>query len=354
MDYLRILTASEQLAAYLRKELNQGTWRDFMPGEFQLAAQLGVGRDTVKEALKQLEQEGILVSQGVGKQRRITLGPDHDSKRKLRIEIFLYESQDRKIEYIVDLKYRLRDAGHIANFSSKTLTGLGMDVRRVARFVENTPADAWIVVAGSRDVLQWFTTRQTPCFAWYGRSTKLPLPCASPKKAPALIEAVRLLINHGHRKIVMLAREERRKPEPGFLERVFLKELEAHGITTGSYHLPDWQENAMGLKRAMDTLFQHTPPTALIVGQPSIFHALRQYLAQRDIFAPRDVSIICTDYDPGFEWHEPKISHFRWDTEPMLRRIMQWVDNVAQGREDLKITTNKAKFIEGGTIGPAK
>jgi DNA-binding LacI/PurR family transcriptional regulator len=118
--------------------------------------------------------------------------------------------------------------------------------------------------------------------------------------------------------------------------------------------LPDWQENAIGLNRAIDNLFKHTPPTALIVGQPPIFLAVRQYLAQRGIMVPRDVSMICTDPDPGFDWHEPQISHISWDKEPILRRVLQWVDNVAHGREDRKITSSNAAFVEGGTIGPAK
>jgi DNA-binding LacI/PurR family transcriptional regulator/biotin operon repressor len=354
MDYLRILTASEQLAVHLRKQLIRGTWREFMPGELQLAAQLGVGRDTVKEALKLLEREGILVPQGVGKQRRIALREQDMGTPTLKVEILLYEALDRKADYFGDLKHRLRDVGHIADFSSKTLTGLGMDVKRVARFVESKTADAWIVVAGSGDVLKWFSDRGSPCFALYGRSIKLPLPRTYPKKSPAMIKAIRLLIAQGHQRIVMLSREERRKPEPGFLERVFLNELEAHGIATSSYNLPDWKESANGLNRAIDNLFRYTPPTALIVGQPPIFLAVRQHLAQRGILVPRDVSMICTDPDPGFDWYEPQISHIRWDTEPILRRVLQWVDNVAHGREDRKVTSSKATFVEGGTIGPAK
>ena len=325
-----------------------------MPGELQLAAQLGVGRDTVKEAIRLLEVEGLLVPQGAGKQRRIALKPQNAGTTTLRVEILLYEPLDRKANYFADLKHRIRDAGHVANFSSKTLTGMGMDLKRVARFVESTTADAWIVVSGSGEVLEWFANRTTPCFALYGRFIKLPLPRTYPKKSPALIKAVRSLISMGHQRIVMLCREERRKPEPGFLERVFLDELKAHGIATGSYNLPDWQENATGLNRALDKLFQHTPPTALIVGQPPIFLAVRQYLAQRGILAPRDISLICTDPDPGFDWYEPQISHIRWDAEPMLRRMIQWVDNVAHGRADRKISANQAVFVEGGTIGPAK
>ena len=65
MGSFHILTATEQVAGYLREELRRGTWHERMPGEDRLVAQLGVGRDTVKMALRSLEKEGLLVGQGV-------------------------------------------------------------------------------------------------------------------------------------------------------------------------------------------------------------------------------------------------------------------------------------------------
>lgn len=57
----------------MESELIRGTWSESMPGETQLLKQLNVGRDTVKAALSLQEQEGILVSQGAGRRRRIVI-----------------------------------------------------------------------------------------------------------------------------------------------------------------------------------------------------------------------------------------------------------------------------------------
>jgi hypothetical protein len=40
-----------------------------------------------------------------------------------------------------------------------------MNVGRVARLVAGTEADAWIVSAGSHDVLEWFAAQAVPAFA---------------------------------------------------------------------------------------------------------------------------------------------------------------------------------------------
>ncbi|MFN7342838.1 MAG: substrate-binding domain-containing protein, partial [bacterium] len=100
---------------------------------------------------------------------------------------------------------------------------------------------------------------------------KTNIPGCRPNKVPALRVAVRRLINLGHRRIVMMVREERRKPTPGLSERAFIQELESNGIKTGSYNLPDWEDNVDDFHRCLNSLFKHTPPTALILDEMQHF-----------------------------------------------------------------------------------
>jgi DNA-binding LacI/PurR family transcriptional regulator len=152
----------------------------------------------------------------------------------------------------------------------------------------------------------------------------------------------------------MLVREERRKPQPGLFERSFLDAMAAHGLPTGSYNLPDWEDSAESFRRCLDTLFQITPPTAMIIDQSFLFTVAQQHLARRGILAPERISLICTDPDPAFEWFNPTVAHIHWESQQMVRRIMRWADHVAHGKEDRRQTLTKAEFIEGGTIGPVK
>ena len=346
------LSPSEQLAAHLREELGRGRWTETMPGQSKLVAELGVGTETVRNALAQLENEGWLVSQGKRQRRRIQV-PEDTERRGLRVAIFLYEPSAGSKQYLLELRHQLTAAGHNVVIASQTLMGLKMDVQRVSLAVNKMKADAWVVEAGSREVLEWFADQSTPAFALFGRLIEVPLASTSPKKAPAYKEIIARLVELRHRRIVNLVREERRKPTLGFMECLFLEQLQSHGIQTGIYNLPDWENSPEGLQRVLDSLFQHSPPTALLIDEVAMFHAVRDHLARKGIIAPQHVSLICCDFDPSIDWCIPTISHIRWDFRPIVRRVVQWVNNLAVGKEDRIKSSTLAEFVEGGTIGPA-
>ena len=354
MAIIRILSAVEQVAVHLRGELMQERWGDLMPGVDGLAADLGVSRKTMDAALQLLEKEGLLVPQGGGRRRRIELPVGMKQTHGMRVAILLSEPIDRKLDYMVELQHELQKAGHAVFYPAKCLSELGMEVQRVARIVEQTEADAWIVLAGSSEVLAWFAGQQVPTFALFGRRRGLALAGAGPDKAPAFAAAARTLIGLGHRRIVLLARPRRRLPRPGASEQAFLDELTAHGLVVSKYHLPDWDESIRGFHGRLESLFQVTPPTALIIEEAALFAAAQQFLAQRKLRVPQDVSLVCTDADAGFEWCQPPISHIRWESRPLVRRIIRWAANVGSGKNDLRQSLTSAEFVHGGTIGPAR
>jgi len=353
MAELRLFSKIEQVAAFFRGELLEGRWEEAMPGRLELAAELGLNDRTVEEALRLLEKEGVLMGQGAGRRRRIVT-VEKPEKAILRVKILAYEPSDRSQVLFTDLLHRLKEQGHEVAFAEKTLHDLGMNVRRVAAYVKNVVADVWLVCAGSREILEWFAARTEPSFALSGRWSGLPIAGVNAQKIPAMRDALHRLYGYGHRRMVFISREERRKPYPAALEQAFLDELTTLGITTGTYNLPDWGDDITGFYRGLDSLFHHTPPTALFLMEARLYIAAQQHLSQRGIIAPRDVSLICDDHDVAFSWCVPVVSCFRWDIRPVVNRVVRWVDNVARGKKDLRQSFVQAEFVEGGTIGPAK
>ena len=351
MGELRFLSKIELVAAHLRPEMEGGRWELEISGRLELAAELGINAKTVEEALRMLEKEGLLVPQGAGRPRRIA-AVYKPNRSALKVNILLFERIDQGLPYYIDLLHRLRESGHQAAFAEKSLNELRMDVNRVAAFVNAKSADAWIVIAGSRDILEWFAARPIPAFAMFGRSHRLPLAGIRVGKVPALKVAVNRLYGFGHRRIVMLTRAERVKPYPAAFEQAFLDELNALGCVTGAYNLPVWGKDSACFHSCLDALFKLTPPTAIIVSEAPLFIAAQQHLARRGIIAPRDVSLICDDADNAFSWCEPPVFHIRWDGRPVVSRLTRWVDNVARGKEDREQLVTRAEFVEGGTIGP--
>jgi DNA-binding LacI/PurR family transcriptional regulator len=354
MKNLRIRSASEQLADFLKEEIRSRTWTGTLPGEIWLVTHLQVGRDTVRAAMAQLEEEGVLAAQGQGKRRQIVMTRDAFEPRNFRVRILLYEKQDRGDLDISSLLAQLLEAGFNADFAAKSLQDMGMQVEKVARFVDQNPADAWVICSASREVVEWFSRQPMPALAMYGRISGIPIAAAHLVVIPGLTAAVRRLIDLGHKRIVMLAREERRKPRLSRPEQAFIDELEAAGILTGDYNLPDWEESREGLRHRLDELFRFSPPTALIFQEAPISIAARLHLANRGIVAPRDVSLVVADRDPSFGWCDPIVSQIRWDHRPVVRRVVRWAKNVAAGKEDRRQIGTLTEFVDGGTIGPAR
>ena len=344
------LSAVDQLVVHLRDAITRGELGGAMPGIRRLASTLGVSSKTVTAALERLAREGFLDPQGHGRRTRIAL-PEGIARPAFRVTLLLYERADVQVDYVVEIQRRLKEEGHDVNVADKSLMDLGMKVSRIARMVEQTETDAWVVFSAPQEVLEWFVNHSLPAFALFGRFRNLPLAATGLNKVPAFRAAIRRLAELGHRRIVLLQPKHNREPTPALLVRESLEEMETNGIKPGSYNIPDWEQSPSGLRNCLDSLFALTAPTAIIFDRPNELIGAQIHLAQKGIFAPRDISLICDD-DPAFEWCKPSISCIRWQSRRWVSRIINWVDNVANGKNDLRQSFTKAKFIERGSIGP--
>jgi DNA-binding LacI/PurR family transcriptional regulator len=170
----------------------------------------------------------------------------------------------------------------------------------------------------------------------------------------AYAEIARTLLDLGHSRMVLLARHGLRLPTLGRNEQAFLDQLTEHGISISSYHLPDWDETVSGYREQLEKMFRLTPPTALIMDDTALFTAALQFLAQRGLRAPGDVSLVCMENDQSLEWCSPKVSHIRWDRKLLIRRVLRWAKHISEGKMDRRSYHCPAEFVKGGTIGPAK
>lgn len=342
---LRLLSHAEQVAAHLREGLLRGRWQGAMPGVAKLEAELGVNHTTMNHALALLEEDGLLVSQGDRKRRRIVL-PEGSMAAGLRVGILLYEQADNRWSDFNALRHALISAGFSVVVPDKTLTELDMDVRKIAKVARANEVDAWVVVSASHTVLEWFADQSVPAIAWCGRYPPgNRIASVAPGRESSMNAAIQRLVSLGHHRIVMLT-------GGGGQPAYFTKALESHGIEVGSYHVPALERTPDGLRRCLGSIYSLTPPTALLIDEACIFLPVKDELAQRSIFAPRDVSLICMDYHTMFDWYRPTVAHIRWDMAPLNRRIISWVTNVSRGKDDRKATFTRSVFVDGGTVGP--
>ncbi len=343
---------AEQVADHLRVQILSGIWKSKLPGAHRLAGELQVNFKTVLAAMAILEDEGLLSPQGAGRSRQVVL-PKKLKSPALKLGFLEYSPQDLVSALHVGLRHRLNELGHHVKLAPKTLTELAMNPTRVANMVRRMDVDAWIVSAGSLEVLSWFASRELPTFAMFGRSIGLNLATVFPRKIPSMQEAVRHLVSLGHRRIVLMTAEERRYPHPALFEQAFLDELEANGIRPSRFNLPDWSNGKEGFLACLDSLFRITPPTALLLDEPTKYVSAMQHLARMGVVAPEKISMICMDPEPLFSWCEPSISHIQWDHTEVIERVVRWVRSLAGGKEDRERVFIESRFVPGGTVGPA-
>lgn len=353
MQPLRRLSVAEMTAEHLRAGLRAGRWRGALPGVARLATELDVSRDTVRAALRLLETDGLLGSGGPGRSRRVIA--NGAGSHPLRVGILQHdplEVQNITSHLLLQVQRDLGAKNHEVFFMRKTQVELQHNVRRIIRHLGENPADAWIVVAGSRELLEWIATQAVPSLALYGRAEGLPLARTGPLKAAVYADVTRHLLGLGHRRIVLIASQARREPNPGKSEQVFLDELTTHGILTGDYHLPDWEETPAGYSKLLERLFERTPPTALIIDGAAQFIATMEFLARRRIHVPEQVSLVSTDDDAALAWCHPGVALIKWDTAPIVRHILRWVAAVRKGTAERKTVNYPSEFMPGSSIGP--
>ena len=350
MAQINTNTIPEQTAAHLRDGIATGRWIGELPGRDQLVAEFGVSPRSIQIAMKILEKEGLLVSQGQGRRHKIHLPEKRLRAKRMRVGIFM--QSDLNDSYMLELRHQLNEAGHISIMPRDGMEDLYNSVKRVERVVLKAKADVWVLTGASREILQWFVEHDIKVFALAGRRFDFPVAGTGPNKSPLYGEVTRKLIGLGHRRIVMVCQRALRLPEPSRSARVFLDTIQAAGIPTGSYNLPDWDVSKKGFHDLLDSLFRNSPPTALILDEAYQYYAAHHYLAAHNLRVPHDVSLVCTDRDPGFIWCKPSVAHIYWDYHPVVRRIMRWVNNVARGVDDRRQGFTKAEYIDGGTVGP--
>lgn len=316
-------------------------------------------QNPLRVALRLLENTGVLAPSVPGRSRVIETEKTRSSPlRVVRVAILLYEpffEDNAEMQgMLFQLQAAIEAAGHQCFFATSSQKSMGFNIRRITHFVETTHADAWLVLAGSRDLLTWFAAQAFSTLAIGGRVIDLPIAAASTDFKPAVSEAVRLLTTLGHRRIVMLCPKLWRSPNPGSIVRAFNAELKEHGITPSDYHVPDWKETPEGLQNLLKRLFEVTPPTAILVEEPRVAVAIEVFAGQRGIRIGSDLSLVCMIDDPTIAWQQPPLAHFTWDRPPLIRRVARWVSAVASGHPDKNTTAFPVRFVSGGTVGRPK
>ena len=351
------LSRTDQTTDHLRAKLLAGHWGGKLPGVIRLCTELNVSQATMRAAILRLEAEGVLTPGGHGRSRSVVAAPAPGSRRRaLRVGVLLHE---RMVDEnpgmqatLAQLQHAVEQAGHVYFLSRPCQASLRHETGRIARYLAEMRADAWVVVAPRRELLEWFAAQPFPAIA-LGGASDVKMAAVGTLTHPARAEAVRRLLDLGHERIVMICLERLRRPEPGIAVRNFTAAVAAHGRRWNySYNVPEWEETPAGFRRLLEGLFSATPPTALLLDETPRATATLSFLAARGLRVPEQVSLFVGQWDSSLAWCDPPLAHVRWEPLPVIRHVVRWLAAVAKGDADREHVTFPAEFVPGGSLGP--
>lgn len=351
------VTLLSQTASVLRQHFAARPAGERLPGERELARQVGVSRPTLSAALAVLEREGVLRTRP--KSGRVLSKPGKGSASnagshnvKLLLPVALSVVEPRVLFWIDELREVLAREHHQLEILPRPGLYSKRPQQLLKKLVMCERPSAWVLVLSTREMQEWFAARGLPAIIAGSRYEGVRLPAVDRDQAAACQHAVGRFVAKGHRRLALLLPQTAAagdlKSEAGFKAGVAAA---GTAVDTGSVTRHDGTVEAVCT--AIDRLLaREQPPTAFLVAQAR--HALTAlgHLIQRGLRFPENVVLIARDHDSFLEAVVPSVARYRVDPEAFAHKLSRVVREVTSGgnpsaREHLLIP----ELIPGRTLG---
>jgi LacI family transcriptional regulator len=350
-----------ETAVTLKEWISTGILNDPLPGELQLKSRLGVGRNTLRLALKSLAQQGWITGAVKGQQRRVRTGhrPSGNEVASALLPVTFMSPYPIVLRVTLlkleELRIRLAEQGRGLRFISPAIFRLKHPERHLHRLVREHPSAAWVLYSMGAAIQHWFDEQSIPALLFGSPFPGVKLPFVVPNWETAAFHAGIQLVRQGHRVIGILEQQER---FPGLLAA-------ERGLHRALATAPDDPARARvivlkddltpeSVAHSLESAFAlKERPTALVLTRALQTLTCLSWLVSRGIQVPRDVSLLSLADDSWFTEFQPAVSYYRSDAKVMghriAERVMELVANGQVARRSIRIPM---EYIPGATIGP--
>ncbi len=348
-----------ETADALKRWISDGELREALPGELPLKARLGVGRDTLRLALKLMEEEGWIHSPGQGKQRFVqkdripALRPV--ANRHLPVTFlspFPTVDQIMLVEFN-ELQKHLAEQGRQLRFVSSSRVHSERPEPHLKQIVSENPSAAWMLHFVNEATQRWFDKQGLPAFIYGSPFPGVSLPFVVNDWESAAYHAGVQLTRHGHRVIAQMAFEQM-MPGMVAIERGLRRALAS--VTPAAQLLVFRDESSPGsTAHSLEAAFKLEPrPSALVLCASSQLLTCYSWMTSKGIAVPRDVSMVCIPSDSWFRELNPPVCHYENNTKIFARYVrLKVMELVETGRVTRRAAHVNLEYRPGATIGPA-
>lgn len=351
-------TVASQLAQHLRGEIARGAWRGWLPSERSLSARLQASRNSLRTALRQLEAEGLVEpSRGRG-HRVLAARPAPETPPGPRTVGLLLPEPIGRVRPLValwidELREMLPAHGcHLRVHTGRHYYG-AQPARALERLVAQEAHAAWILTLSAEPLQQWFALAGVPALVAGSVFGDLDLPFVDADNRASCRHAAGTLLRHGHRRVALLLRRERR-PGDAESERGFLEGMGRSRHAGVIAEVASCGDEPDSVASALDRLLRgRRPPSALIVCNPYIYLTVQSLLARRRLRVPEDISLISRDDDPFLPFVVPQPARYAISPHSfackLLHHVLQLLEHRAVAPRQNRLLL---KFVPGASISP--
>jgi hypothetical protein len=355
IDRPRKIYLVEQVLTVMRAHISRGDWGEYLPPERVLSERMQVGRNTIRQALAQLEKEKVVSEGHAGRRRKILKKTGRAKSPAAPRRVILLTPEDPQRLQI----HTLRDA----DILQRLFTGINMDfdiMTSKAFSVENCDgildkltsietADLWLMKNAPYSVQGYFDKRKDLSALVIGYTyPDIKLPFVTENTVAAARHAVGHLSARGHRSISILQQRSILAGHQKVLDAVKQlcdsKDMQLHTINFESF--PDSLCRKVNIALESDN-----PPTAIITTRILDLIACLTYLENSGLRVPQDVSLISLFDDPLFDSVIPTITRYTVNNEHMMHQIFNLAGNLLGERKDVYQPVNLIpKFVDGNSV----
>ncbi len=331
----RRATLVEQAAQALRQALHDGTLPDPLPGEYQLAARLGVSRPTLRGALAMLAREGLL-AQGQGRRTRLTATAatrPHTSPPRLCVVSPLTRGLIFPDEHPVLTQLHTGAAAKGIGWEEVLDARFGgaKPEARLQQLVRSRPGACWILLGATAAMQRWFVRAGLPTLVLGTCHTGVALPSIDINYPALGWHAAGVMLKQGHRQLALILPAE---PLAGDLAcRDGLAAYLAQAATPANLIEIKARENPRELRTKLDRLLALQP-------RPTVIFCLRQshtlgsllHLLENGRQVPGTVSLLARDMHPLLEAAIPDLAHYSRPTSQLVSRTLRLAQALLSGR----------------------
>ncbi|WP_161554761.1 GntR family transcriptional regulator [Ereboglobus luteus] len=353
----RFTSLPAQVADALRQGIDQGAWKDWLPGERTLGEMYQVSRKTLRKALAQLQAEGLVKAEhGLG--NRI-MAPKSRKSRKAGTEQVVALLTPDPMEYMRPhtLLWINRLKSMLIENGSKLIT---LDGRKyfgkqpggaLAKLNAQQSIACWLLANSTESTQRWFHDHKVPCVIAGSCHPGIDLPHVDLDHYAMCRHAAGVLLAAGHTRVALLNERSGRagdaESEAGFIAGVRDSRREA-AVPLVLYH----DHTAASLSRAITRLLDMpNPPTALLVSNSASYLTVISVLAQRGLRVPADMSVVSRDDEPFLSFLVPTPSRYTAGPYTFAKKILRPLMQILHGES---VTTRSIRIIpdyhKGGSL----